>query len=328
MSEMDSPFAFSLGNQVEYSSRIFDAVPITTALSTGQFGQFSIYSFTEEGIWAVSINDEGEIVTSPHPVSRDVAKEGTVAQLDQAVVFVSDQGVMMLSGSQIVCLSPNMRGHQFTLNDITPTATKNALLSSLSSSDWSDLVALHLDTTDFLVFLDDCKPLYDYGNKRVLFFDPSLGYAYEYNLATQTWTKASVPGTFVRSLNSYPTAMAVFNDADTGNDIYNWSVLPEYNASPTPTARPGLIVTRPFDLGEPDIRKTIKRIRIRGQYEYKSVKYILLGSMNGVQWTKLLSLRGGSYKSFRLVILTDLVPDERITWIDIDYESRFGDKLR
>ena len=326
MSEMDNPFVFPLGQRMRFTARILDALPVTTALSTSQFGQFPLYVFTEDGIWTVSLNDEGDMVAS-HPVSRDVAMEGTIAQLDQAVVFVSDQGVMMLAGSQVVCLSPNMDGHQFTLNDITPTATKNALLTALATDGWDDLVDLHLDTTDFIDFVAGCKPMYDYGRKRILFFNPTKGYAYEYNLATQTWTKESVPSTFRRVLNSYPEAMAVFGD-DSGNDIFNWSVLPDYNASPAPTPRKGILVTRAFDLGEPDVRKAIRSIRIRGYYNHGDVKYILLGSMNGVQWTKLLSLRGGSYKSFRMVLLTKLIPDERISWIDIDYESRFADKLR
>ena len=89
-----------------------------------------------------------------------------------------------------------------------------------------------------------------------------------------------------------------------------------------------LLVTRPFDLGEPDVRKAIKSLRIRGYFNHKDVKYMLLGSMNGIVWRKLLSLRGGSYKSFRLVILANLAPGERISWVDVDYEGRFGDKLR
>ena len=90
----------------------------------------------------------------------------------------------------------------------------------------------------------------------------------------------------------------------------------------------GVVITRPFDLGEPDIRKTIRSIRIRGDYNRSDVQYILLGSFDNIHWKRLVSLRGGSYKTFRLIILTDLAPTERITWIDVDYETRMTNRLR
>lgn len=319
LTEMDNPFVFPLGQRQRFSTRILSAVPVTTALSTSQFGQFPLYVFTEDGIWTISMNDEGGIAAS-HPVSRDVAVEGTIAQLDQAIVFVSSQGVMMVSGSQIICLSPNMQGLQYTIADIAPAGSD--LWDALMHDGWGPLLDIHLDTTDFQDFVEGCRPIYDYGNKRILFFNANEDYAYDYALDTQTWSKVSVPAFFERSLNGYPDALGVF-----GGEIFNWSVRAVYNDA-DPPSRKGILVTRPFDLGEPDVRKAIKSLRIRGYFNHTNVKYMLLGSMNGIVWRKLLSLRGGSYKSFRLVILADLEPGERITWVDVDYEGRFADKLR
>lgn len=58
------------------------------------------------------------------------------------------------------------------------------------------------------------------------------------------------------------------------------------------------------------------------------VSYILLGSQDGINFARLGSLRGKSWKMFRIVILARLRPHERISWIDIDYETRFTNKLR
>ena len=124
----------------------------------------------------------------------------------------------------------------------------------------------------------------------------------------------------MRNLNGYPNAYSYLN-----GKIYDWSVRPDFNSI---ISRKGWILTRPFDLEAPDIRKSINSIRIRGVFNKTDVKYILLGSMNGIDWQRLTSLRGGSYKSFRLLILTDLAPGERLSWIDIDFETRFGNKLR
>lgn len=319
LSEMDNPFVFPLGQRQRFSDRIIGALPATIALSTGQFGQFPLYVFTEGGIWAISLDDEGKMAAS-HPVSRDVALEGTIAQLDQAIVFVTKQGLMILQGSQISCLSPFMNGPQYTIKDIAPAGS--ALRTALTADGYGSLLTLSLDTTMFQDFAEGSKPLYDYENKRILLFNPNKGYAYEFDLESQTWRKHSLPDTFTRVLNGYPSAYSYMN-----GKIYEWSVRPDFNAV-NPTARKGWLLTRPFDLGEPDIRKAITAIRVRGAFNHSDVKCILLGSMNGHDWQRLTSMRGGSYKSFRLLLLTNLTPGERISWVDVEYDVRFANKLR
>lgn len=318
LSAMDNPFMFPLGQRERFSSRILRVVPATISLSAFQSGPFPFYIFTEDGIWAESINAEGGL-SNKLVVSRDVAVEGTITQLDKAVVFVSDQGVMLLSDMQVTCLSPFMQGPQYSIAEFVQAGS--GLRAALESDGWGDLLDLHLDTTDFQDFVSGCRALYDYGGKRILFFVPSESYGYEYALDTQTWHRVSLPGTFTRTLNGYPDALAIFDGS-----IYDWSILPDYNAGGA--ARKGIILSRPFDLEAPDVRKSINSIRIRGRYDRQNVKYLLFGSFDGLRWQKLISLRGGSYKLFRIMILADLEPEERISWIDVDFETRFADKLR
>ena len=98
-------------------------------------------------------------------------------------------------------------------------------------------------------------------------------------------------------------------------------------ADPQPVAK-GCIITRPFDLGMPDVLKSIKDIRIRGQYAKGAVQFMLFASMDGIHFHYLNSLRGKSWKLFRIIILTDLSPTERVSWIDVDFEPRFQNRLR
>lgn len=319
LSEMDNPFVFPLGQRERFSSRILAVVPATIALSTNMSGPYSMYIFTEDGIWAESINEEGGLANKL-VVSRDVAVEGTITQLDKAVVFVSGQGIMYLEGNQVVNLSPYMDGPQYTIAEFAPVGS--SLRTALTREGFDALLDISVDTTDFQDFALACKPLYDYANKRILFFKADESYGYEYALDTQTWHKVSVPAAFVRTLNGYPQAYAVF-----GGAIYDWSVRPDYNAA-NPGSRKGWILTRPFDLGEPDVRKSIRSIRIRGRFHRNNVRYLLFGSFDGIHWQRLTSLGGGSYKMFRILLLTDLEPEERVSWIDVDYVSRFQTKLR
>lgn len=99
-------------------------------------------------------------------------------------------------------------------------------------------------------------------------------------------------------------------------------------AEDAPKVLKGILITRPFDLGEPDVYKTIKAIKIRGDYDKGNVKYLLQGSDDGRTFYTLSSMRGKSWKMFRLFILADLEPTERISWVDIEYETRFKNRLR
>lgn len=315
LSEMDDPFVFPLGQRITFSSKILDAVPITIPLSTGQFGQYQLYVFTEEGIWAETITDEGKIAASD-PVSRDVPLPGSVCQLDQSVVFASKQGVMMISGASAQNISPDMLATRDVLG-------VNGTLSNLG--DWTNLMTIAQDNTTFLAFLDGARFVYDYPGKRFLMFNPSENYAYIFKLDTGTWHKQQLPAgkTFSHTLNSYPNALVSMSSSGSMSVVDFATVL---GGSALRTA---LVITRNLNLGASDVRKMIKGIKIRGEYRSGgSAQYILMGSMDGKYFNKLTSLKNGSWKFYKIALLLKLYPDERVSWIDVDYESRFTNKLR
>jgi hypothetical protein len=89
----------------------------------------------------------------------------------------------------------------------------------------------------------------------------------------------------------------------------------------------GCLITRPLDLGYADVKKVIKDIRIRGEYAKGHVQYILQGSDDGVNYFNT-SLKQKSWKLFRIIIVCALDRFERISWIDVDYDIRYNNKLR
>lgn len=407
VSPVDNPFYFPESGYLTMFSTIIGTGIVTHPLSEGQFGQFSLYVFTSDGIYTVPTSSAGTFLKKD-AVSREVAVSSEILSMEQAVVFVTDKGVMMLQGSQVTNLSPFMNGRHYTLEDDVKTILQ-------SDSEWSGLVPSTADGDPFMAFMGEAKIGYDYKGGRLLFFNDTKPYQYVYMLGTQSWHKVSGSVGSHTVLNSYPDCyVAKYVDrTDTENKLvtirviggspthglsagdvrsdvegmlpgmdagtsleslpqsFLWttaeadafiaaiesyecqrddhcvyytveqpritsSTLLDYSTvlddadvlSDSASSVKGIIVTRPFDLGEPDIRKTIRSIRIRGQYNRGDVKYILCGSMDGTHWQRLTSLRGGSYRLFRIIILASLAPTERISWIDVDYESRFNDKLR
>lgn len=399
VSKVDNPFVFPLEGRYTFQSKVLGVAVATNALSQGQFGQFPLYVFTEDGIWAMETGADGSF-TSQKPLSRDVCvNPDSITSIDNGVVFVTDQGVMLLKGSQVTNISPNMNGRHYTVENAARTIIEG-------QQSFVDLLPAITDQTHFMAFVKEASIAYDYAGKRLIFIKEDENYQYVYKLDTQSWHKISVGKNLARPLNSYPECLVQCNlgtkkrkifsvtsiensnlsadnladdfidlfpdsgvtrdewfsvfimqntvdisdwnegdirkmedylrdervDCEITESTYERSAVLDFSThldvSSTQDTGKGVLVTRPFDLGHPDVFKTITDIRVRGQYRKGAVKFIILGSNDGFNFAVINTLRGRSWKLFRVIVLADLEPTDRISWIDIQYETRFTNKLR
>ena len=318
ISKQDDPFVFPINKRYTFQSKILGVAVVTTALSQGQFGQFPLYVFTEDGIWAMETAADGSFI-SQKPLSRDVCiNPDSITSIDNAVVFVTSKGVMMIQGSQVVNISPNMNGKHYTIENTAQTIIEG-------QDFFCDLLPAISDDTHFLAFVKEASMVYDYAGQRLIFIKKGETYQYVYKLDTQTWHKTAYDIDLVSPINSYPECL-VQGAKEGKTKVYDLSTVLDAVESKTPVK--GVIATRPFDLGEPDVFKAITDVRIRGQFPKGAVKFILMGSNDGITFVTLSTLRGRSWKLFRMVILADLAPTERISWVDIMYDTKFTNKLR
>jgi hypothetical protein len=321
MSEAYNPFVYGMLNRKSFGSKVVGVATVTKALSTGQFGQFPLYVFTEEGIQAIGINNDGSFGVTSF-VSRDVAIEGTIAPIDQAIVFSSAQGVMLLVGSDIECISTWMNGRHEPIEE--------DVVSLLENTVWSDYV---LDNdAPFMDFIKNAKAAYDYAGKRLIFFNPEHGYQYVYRFGSKSWHKmflASPSIQFRNILNSYPECLVAMSGKVLDFSTYlDASLEDDTDPDNDQPVLPGIIETRAFGLDADDTYKVVRRIRIRGDYTKGRVKYVLLGSVDGREYRIIHSFRGPSWKSFKLVVVSMLRPTERISYVEIDYDVKFNDRIR
>ena len=340
-SAMENPFYYPASGRIKFSANLITVAAISTALSEGQYGQFDLYIFTDKGIWVLNPNDEGSFLTSK-PLSRDVClSESAVVSIDQAVVFVTAKGVMLLDGTKITNLSPAMTGKHYSMEE----SAINVLMARDAGPKYRHALADNTPFMDYMQRTDngEMQIAYDYTGGRLIFFNPAFNYEYIYMLQTNTWHKyvmdiqrGDEKAMNIKVLNSYPGCYLFCRDKTNKLYLYNWSTVLDVLVEDTEVT--GIIASRPFDLDEPDTLKTINHIKIRGMYErYRTgedgkktprVSYMLLGSQDGIHFHLLDSLRGKSWKLFRIIVLYTLNPTERISWIDIDYETRFKNKLR
>lgn len=400
ISEINNPFSFPVEHRYTFQSAVLGVAIANTALSQGQFGQFPLYIFTEDGIWAMETGADGSFVTKK-PLSREVCiNPDSITAIDNAVVFVTAQGVMLIQGSQVVNISPYMNGRHYDI--------ENAAKSIIEGqSSFAPLLSALTDNTHFMAYVKEASIAYDYAGQRLIFIKKGEDYQYIYKLDTKTWHKSAYGVNLVAPINSYPECLVMgkgegvekkylkitsfaesqlneyqlsedfmlyFGDSYglteeqlievfTGLEMLNiteWSddhlaqmkgyletervyyeIVPKsyiatkvldlstiLDAAESKTPTKGVIATRPFDLDEPDVFKTITDVRIRGQFRKGAVKFILLGSNDGVTFSAISTLRGKAWKLFRIIILADLQPTERISWIDVQYETRFTNRLR
>lgn len=318
-SEVNNPFFFPLlGINTVGTGEIKGICSAAKALSQGQFGQFPLYAFTTEGVWALEVSSTGSY-SARQPITRDVCiNPDGITQLDSAVLFPTDRGLMLISGSQTQCISEALNSeYPFDATTLPGFATLHAMLGHEPATDRC------LPTLPFRTFLQQCRMIYDYVHQRVIVYAPSVTYAYVYSLKTNQW--GMIFSRLASHLNSYPEALAV--DAD--NAVLNFS---KSEASEVGC----LYVTRPLKLDAANVLKTVDNVIQRGLFRRGNVATVLYGSRDLVHWHLVWSsrdhylrgFRGSPYKYFRIGGVATLRADENVFGASVQFNPRQNNQPR
>lgn len=316
-SEVNNPFFFPVtGINTIGTGKILGIATAAKALSQGQFGQFPLYAFTTDGVWAMEVSANG-IFSAKQPITRDVCvNPDGITQIDSAVLFPTNRGIMLISGSQTQCISDVITNNiEFDVLSLPGMDQLHAMIGHGEDSCFP--------VVPFLDFISSCGMVYDYLHQRIIVFNKSYSYAYVYSLKSKKWgmTYSNIANT----INSYPEALAV----DTGGNLVDFSQESEEKQM-------GLLVTRPIKLGEADILKTIDTLMQRGVFRNGHVKSALYGSRDLFNWHlvnssvshRILNRRGTPYKYFRIALVCDLDTDETVCGCSVQYTPRFTNRLR
>ena len=315
-SEVNDPFTFPASLVSAVGSGIIVGISSAAkALSEGQFGQFPLYAFTDEGVWALEVSDTGAYYAR-QPITRDVCiSPESITQIDNAVLFATHRGIMMLSGSQSICISE--------------TIDKNEPFSLLSFPKGKELLQIAaLPVSDIIIapfrdFLLSSRMLYDYAHQRIIVYNPEHSIAYVFSLSSKQW--GMIESNIASSVNSYPEALAMSHKGE----LINFSE--EGNQAVT-----SLLLTRPFKLGDPALFKTIDTVIQRGYFTEGSIKQVLYGSNDYRHWFPVKSssssyMRGFSgtpFKAFRLAVIASLDTFDSLIGCSISFTPRLTSRLR
>ena len=316
-SKPNNPFVFPvLGINSVGVGEIYGISTAAKALSEGQFGQFPLYAFTSDGVWALEVASNGAY-SARQPITRDVCVDkDSITQIDSAVLFATERGIMLLSGAQSTCISDVLDGEvPFALNTL-PHGEDIVRLADLQDNQF--------EYVRFKDYIKDSGMIYDYSHQRIILFNPTKAYAYVYSLNTKMWgiTESSI----VHGVNSYPQALAMNSDGSL-TDLSSYD-----NAEETKV----LFVTRPLKFGAANVLKTIESVIQRGRFTNGNIKTVLYGSRNLETWSLVWSsedhyLRGFSgspYKYFRIVGFGVLSIGQSLDGASVSLRGRLNNQLR
>ena len=307
-SEVSDPFYFPVkGKNTIGSSEILAIVSGTQPISQGQFGQFPLYAFTPDGIWALAVDDNG-YYSSKQMASRDVIlSKDSICQIDGGVAYLTNQGLMLLVGGQSTNLSHALNGNPLTMD-------KLALVFG----------TLPIPDVNFKVYSSAAKVAYDYTNRRIVIFNPNYTYAYMYSIEEKTWS--IIESNFSYAINTYPDCYLM----NTNNKLVNLSKSNDYYDGSVNVA----LLTRSLGFNDGEVLKSISRLIVRGNIPI-SDKMILYGSRDLVNWfivrsstTHRLRVLGRPYKYFRLAYSATLENTNYVDGCSVEFEERYNDKIR
>ena len=324
-SEVNNPFYFPvLGINTVGTGTILGISTAAKALSQGQFGQFPLYAFTTEGVWALEVSSTGGY-SAKQPITRDVCiNADSITQLDSAVLFATDRGIMLISGSNSQCISDTLDYSQVFSIDSLPQADKLVTMAGFKAEDFA-----YVPFRDYLL---GCRMIYAYTQQRVIVYNPAHSYAYVYSLKTKTW--GMMQSSVADNVPSYPEALAMLKDGTLVD--FCTDAAQQQDEDGHLQGIKGFLITRPLKLDAPDLLKTIDTAIQRGNFRKGSIKSALYGSRDLQNWSLiwtsqdhyLRGFRGTPYKYFRFALLCDMQPDESLFGATIQYTPRLINQPR
>ncbi|WP_099465570.1 hypothetical protein [Parabacteroides provencensis] len=344
VSEVNNPFFFPAKNTYTPSSGSIVAMcSNTAAISQGQFGQYPLYCFCSDGIYALMVGSSEVVYTSSAPVSRDVClNTKSVTPIDNAVIFATESGIMSISGSVVSKLSDKLDGFLPTSIESSPTIS-NIL----------NIPKLKVSTTEFRNYIEKASIGYIYEEKEIIVSNSLYSYSYVYSQKSNEWYKIST--SVLEFLDSYPRCFAVFNSTN-GYAIYNM-----YN--PYRTINDVAIISRPIKLGSVThkrilqsalrgiVKPSLSDVYFRGEpilFREENVEifseagFYILGSNDAEHFTllsgteKISDIRDlitkmnktKAYKYFMFCLVGGVRTDVAINYIEIIADETYTNRLR
>lgn len=337
--EFQNPFYFPAINSYRVEGFVLGMATNAVALSTGQFGQFPIFTFTTQGIWALDIGDGDILISRIRPLSGTICINGrSILGIDGGVIFMSNEGLMILSGVNPVSISDLIVGPS-----VSPLAGQVNYDHIVDDPNvYQPLPYLDGVTfQDYAILANIAFSIVTRNNgmveKEIIVSNPAYTYSYVFNLISKTWHIITQSwDTFIHDFpKTYGTKLV--------STVYWLDDLTLEQIDPA-TEIMVHVETRPVKFGEEQSFKKLIRSLIYGFVHSNSEKpftFYLFGSTDGVNWyvqnasnlinpgeKAAIGRSSFSCRSYIFIFGGYVFDDSFIQGLICDIEKRYDNKLR
>ena len=261
VSAVDNPFYFPTAQTYKFEGDIVGLASNAEAISTGQFGQYPLFVFTDTGIWAMAVDTSGQgAYTTQSPFSREVCS-GAICPVSGGVVFATDKGVVAISGGQVTDLSAVLDGFEVDFFKYNAEMW-NAIFAKAGKG--------VVNPVPIREYIKGAVLAYNYLYNEIILSNKAKGYSYVYSLTNQVWSV--IDTVFDLTTNKYPE-LVVFDKAQ--GKMFTFADGSTENV-------PVVAITRPFTLGSFDFKR-LRQAGLRTTFE-GSLNFYLLGSNDGASF--------------------------------------------
>lgn len=310
-SEVGNPFIFPAAYRLRVGNGEVQKLAVSyRAMSMAQFGQFPLVAFATDGIWTIPINKDGTYGDATPVSSMVCGNIKSVTAVEDVIYFADSRGLFSINGSQLSLHSRVVEGHTGRISGFA------------ENTDWKDIVSS--DDREIREVLRDCTLVYD-NKHRLLHIYPSAvsGTTYKHYVLCMD------NGEFVTAVDGMGAPDRVVANTPY-NLIQKGSKLYTYDTTLSSTARRGAMLSRDLALGNPLARKVVTALRL-----YQSVadmtgrdfKMAIYASDDKVNWIMLSSVRGHSYKYYRIAIFTLMADMDAVSGVTIMHEERYSNRV-
>jgi len=254
-SELRNPFSYPAMNSYRLQGIVKGLASNAAAISQGQFGQYPIFCFTDQGIWAMNIGLGEALIDSITPLSRLVlANEKSILMIEGGVAFVAEEGLVILSGQNPVEISEEAeREYRSPMWD---TVAYENIVNNPNTYQ----VKPYLSGEEFKTYLAGAILGYNHQESEIIVCNPSKNHSWIFNIVTKSWYK--ITHRWDSFFPSYPKWIGcVYEDVtwyleDLSQENKSISEVIMIHAE-----------TRPFKFNNPSNPKALKRIQMLGNID-------------------------------------------------------------
>ena len=270
VSETSNPFVFPVEKTYTLGQgQILGLAVATQPISQGQFGQYPLYAFCSDGIWALQVGNADTSYSVQAPVSFDVCNNArSITPVLGGIIFSTASGLKLLSGGQATRIDEPLDGATINAGQYPALTT---LISTLYNTPGIT------DDTLFTTYLAEADITYNYREDELIIFNPR--YPYTYVLSGGRWSKRA--GQIQSAINNYPQ---VFLQKDN-----RWYDLTRESTS----LQPMFLLTRPCKFGTTHYKR-IGRSILRTYAHQAHINLLLLGSNDGTTFALVNKITTGA----------------------------------